>query len=160
GTGAVAQVRDGRGADPGGGGRLMMDRLGGMFRRVRTLFMRDIADRELRDELRFHTEMEADALARNGLDPASARRTALLRFGGLDRYGEETREARGAAWLDEARHDVRLAIRLSRRNVQLSVAVVLTLALGIGATTAIFSMVDGVLLRAWPFAGGDRVVMI
>lgn len=137
-----------------------MDRLRGWVRRIRAVLMRDTADREMRDEMEFHTTMEADALRRSGLEPEAARRAALVRFGGLDRYGEESRDARGTAWLDEVRHDFRLSVRLASRNVPFSAAVVVTLALGIGATTAIFSMVDGVLLRGWPFADGDRLVMI
>ena len=137
-----------------------MDRLRGFMRRVRALIRPGAAERELRDEMRFHTDMETEQLLERGIEPKAARRSALIRFGGVDRYAEWAREERGMTWVEDARQDARLALRLLGRNPQFSLAVVLTLALGIGATTAVFSVVDAVLLRAWPFADVDRLVMV
>jgi hypothetical protein len=91
---------------------------------------------------------------------AEARRQALRAFGGVDRYAEESRDARGVAWLDELRRDARIGLRQLWRNPQFSAAAILTLGIGVGATTAIFTAVDTVLLRSSPFATGDRLVVI
>src|SRR5690606_22169224 len=88
------------------------------------------------------------------------RRQALVRLGGAERYIEAARDARGSGWLDNLRQDVRHALRLVGRNPQFTLAVVLTLGLGVGANVAIFSVVDAVLLRAWSFADADRLVVV
>ena len=131
-----------------------------MIRRLRALVQRDAAERELNDELAFHMEMETAALMQRGYDEAEARREARRTFGAVDRFGEEARDARGFRWLDEVRQDVRVALRLGRRNPQFTAAAVLTLGIGIGASTAIFSVIDAVLLGASPFVEPDRLVMI
>jgi putative ABC transport system permease protein len=137
-----------------------MDRLRGLLRRLRAFVRSSEAERELNDELAFHIEMETSALIQRGHNEADARRQARHRFGAVDRFGEEARDARGFRLLDEVRQDVRVALRLGRRNPQFTVAAVLTLGIGIGASTAIFSVVDAVLLGASPFEEPDRLVMI
>ena len=137
-----------------------MDRLRGLGRRLRALVRRNTAERELNDELEFHMQMETASLMERGYSQNDARREAHRTFGAVDRFGEEARDARGFRWFDEVRQDVRVALRLGRRNPQFTAAAVLTLGIGIGASTAIFSVIDAVLLGASPFAEPDRLVMI
>ncbi|HET7585192.1 MAG TPA: ABC transporter permease [Gemmatimonadaceae bacterium] len=136
-----------------------MDRLHGFWTRLRALWRRGAVERELDDELRFHVEMEIDALVARGLSPEEARRRALVAFGGVERHKETSRDARGFVWLHEARGDLRHALRLLAAHPAFAAAVILTLALGVGANTAIFSVIDAVLLRPSPFAAPDRLVM-
>ena len=137
-----------------------MDALRGMLLRLRAVFGRGSVERELDDELRFHIEMETEAGARRGLSAEAARREALVKFGGVERYREEARDARGLGWLEEVRRDLGLAGRLLRSDPWFTLAAVGTLALGIGANTAIFSVVDAVLLSASPFPEPERLVVV
>ena len=137
-----------------------MDRLRGLLVRLRALYRRDPVERELDDELRFHIEMETEAGVRRGLEPDAARREALVKFGGVERYREEARDARGLGLVEEVGRDLRVAGRLLRSDPWFTVAAVLTLALGIGANTAIFSVVDAVLLSDSPFPDPERLVVV
>ncbi len=145
---------------PADGLRSVPDRVRGVWRRLRVLWARDAVERELAEELRFHIEMETEAGVRGGLERGEARRRALVRFGGVERYKEAARDVRGAKWLEDAARDVWHALRRLRREPLFAAAAIATLALGIGANTAIFSAVDAVLLRASPFAEPDRLVMV
>ncbi len=117
-------------------------------------------ERELDEELRFHLEMEAAAQRASGLPDAEARRRARLRFGGVEGFKEASREARGfSAWSDAAR-DLRLTVRQLAARPGFALAAILSLAVGIGADTAIFSALEAVLLRPSPFAEPDRLVML
>jgi putative ABC transport system permease protein len=129
-------------------------------RKLRALFRSRALEREMDDEMRFHVEMEAADLVARGVDPDEARRLALVGFGGVTRFKEEGLDARGARWLAEAAQDLRYAVRTLRRNPSFAVVAVLTTALGIGATTAVFSAVDGVLLKALPFANPEQLVAV
>src|SRR5262245_43774958 len=120
-----------------------MDRWRGFLRRLRVLVQRREVEQELSDELRLHIELETKAGIARGLSPAAAHREALRRFGSVDEYTEEARDARGLNLLDELGRDTRHAFRLLARNPPFTLAAVLTLALGIGANSAIFSVVDG-----------------
>lgn len=111
------------------------------------------------EEMRFHLDMEERDLRSRGHSPAEARRLARVRFGGVERYKEEGREARGRV-VGDAFRDVRHAIRTAGRNRSFTIAVVATLAIGIGATTAVWSLVDAVMLRPLPYPSPDRLVGI
>ncbi|MFN2564674.1 MAG: ADOP family duplicated permease [Gemmatimonadaceae bacterium] len=131
-----------------------------MLRRLLRVFRARTLERDMEEEMRFHVEMEAADLAARGMDAAEAHRVALVGFGGVTRFKEEGLEARGARWLAEAGQDVRYAVRTLRRNPAFAVVAVLTAALGIGATTAVFSAVDGVLLKPLPFPNPEQLVTV
>ncbi len=130
------------------------------LRRLRAFIRRADLERDMSDELRLHLELEARHREQRGLDPADAKRAALLTFGGMDAVKEAYRDARGVRPLDDLAQDVRYGLRSLRASPAFTLAVVLTLALGIGANTAIFSVVHGVLLRALPYADADRIAVV
>ncbi len=127
---------------------------------ARAVFRRAAVERELEAELRFHLEMEARAHERAGETPAASRTAALRAFGGVEQVKENVRDAWGSRMIDQLRQDLAYGFRGLRHNPGYAAVVVLTLALGIGANTAIFSIVEGVLLRRLPYQEPDRLVQI
>jgi predicted permease len=116
-------------------------------------------DRAIGDELRFHRDRLIDDYIAAGIEPREARRRAFLQFGSVAAIEEECRDVRGR-WLQDVGQDLHYALRLLRRNRVFATIVILTLGLGIGANTAIFSLVNAVMLRALPVHEPDRLVRI
>ena len=117
-------------------------------------------ERDLEDELRFHIEMQTEENLRRGMAPEEARRQAVLLFGGVEGHKEASRDLRPGRALDDLARDFRYGARALRKQPGFTAAAVLTLALGIGATTAIFSVVRGVLLKPLPFDEPDALVSL
>jgi putative ABC transport system permease protein len=137
-----------------------MTMLRGIVLRLRALFAKRGAEMEFDEEMRHHLELETEKNLGLGLPPDEAARRARLAFGGAESTREAHRDARGVRWLEDFLADVRYALRSLRRSPVLAAAAILTLALGIGANTAIFSAVNAVILRPLPFPGADRLVML
>lgn len=130
-----------------------------IMRRIRALLGRRRLERDMDDEMRLHLELEAEELIRNGVAPQEAHRRARLAFGGVERFKEEGRDARGVRWTEDLGRDARLGVRQMRRSVGFTIAALITLALGIGATTAMASMAHAILVDPLPFVDGDRLVV-
>jgi predicted permease len=125
----------------------------------RATLRRSRMESELDGELRFHIEACAEDLMRAGVPQEEAMRRARLEFGGIERAKEECREERGVRFLESAGQDLRYGVRTLRKSPGFAMVAVLTLALGIGASTAVFSLVSAILLKPLPFPESDRIVL-
>src|SRR5215475_12360030 len=126
----------------------------------RNLFRKAQKDQELTEEIDAYLEMLVDQKINAGLDPAEARRAALIELGGKQQVKEQVREARAGHQLEIFLQDLRYALRTMRRNQGFAAVAVLTLGLGIGANTAIFSLIDAILLKRLPVKQPEQLVLL
>src|SRR3989440_4950116 len=131
-----------------------------MMRRVRRLFQKSHAEKELDQELLFHLERQVADYVATGIAPEEARRRARLEFGGLERVKEEVRDTRRETILDNLFRDFRFALRNLRKDRRFAFIAILALALGIGASTVVFSVVYSVFFHALPYKDFNRSVVI
>lgn len=128
--------------------------------RMRALFRRDAVEDEMEQELNFHLEREVEKYVASGMPMAEARRRARLAFGGHEKAKEDCREARGTGFIELTLQDVRYALRQLMANRTFALVMIVTLALSIGANSAIFSVIQGVLLKRLPYPQPERLVRL
>src|SRR5271169_894632 len=128
--------------------------------RLRSLFRRNQVEHELSEELQFHLEQKTGEYIASGQTPDEARRTARREFGGLEQSKENCRDARSVSYIQDVLQDLGFGLRMLRSSPAFAIVAILTLALGIGANTAIFSVIHGVLLRPLPFPKQDQLMIL
>src|SRR5574338_408681 len=128
--------------------------------RLSTVFRTRRVERELDAELRFHIDMLTEQKIRAGMSPEAARAAALRAFGAVDRVKEDVRDTWLSRLVETFAQDVKYGVRNLRRSRGFALVVIATMALGIGANTAIFSVVNGVLLRPLPYRNGQQLVVL
>lgn len=134
--------------------------LSGIKTRLRSLLRRSEMERELNEELRHHLEQQIEQNIRLGMSPEEARYAAHRTFGGVEQSKERSRDARGLRRLEELWQDAAFGARMLLKKPVFTLAVILTLALGIGANTAIFSVYHGIILKPLPYKDPDHLVNV
>jgi predicted permease len=153
--------KTGRSRRPGVGSDLREPlMLSDLLIRLRALLRRSTVESELDDEMRFHFEQLVEKFVQSGLSATEARRRAQVEFGGFEQVKEGCRDARGTQFLESLAQDVRYGVRSMLRTPGFTAIAVFTLALGIGANTAIFSVFDSILLRSLPVANPEELVVL
>jgi len=127
--------------------------------RLRALFRRNVMEEELEQEVRFHFEQAVEKHLRAGMSREEAMRRARLTFGGHEQVKEDCREARGTSLIETLLQDIQYGLRVHLKSPSFFVIAALTLALGIGASTAVFSLVNTILLKSSPYPNASRVVV-
>src|SRR5438309_9569496 len=118
--------------------------------RLHSLFWKTQAEQELNDEMQFHLQSQTDEYIGQGMDPVEARHAALRLLGGVEQVKEQCRDMRNVNFIEDFVQDLRFGFRMLRRSPGFSVLAVLCLTLGIGANAAVFSWIEGILLRPFP----------
>jgi putative ABC transport system permease protein len=127
---------------------------------LRALLRRSQAESELNEELRYHIEQQAEQNIRLGMNPEEARHVARKAFGGVEQAKERSRDARGIRWMEDLWQDLRYGARMLIKNPGFTLIAVISLGLSIGANTAIFSVVNTLLLKALPYHDPDRIILV
>lgn len=131
-----------------------------MLRRLKALLRGRQLDQDLDDEMRLHLDLQTRELIGRGVAPEEAARRVRVEFGGVERYKEAHRDARGVRWFEELLQDLKYAARALRRSPLFSLSAIAVLALGIGAVTAVFSAIDSVMLTKLPYPNDDQLVRV
>src|SRR5438874_4619009 len=131
-----------------------------MWRRMISLLRPARLDREMDKELRFHLERLIEDNVKAGMGAKEARYAALRAFGGVEQISEECRDMRAARFIEELWHDLRYGLRMLRKNPGFTAVAIVTLALGMGATTSIFSLINAVLIRSLPVSRPEQLVLL
>lgn len=131
-----------------------------ILRKISRLLRRDRLDAEMTEEMRHHVELQTELNVKAGMNPEEARYAALRQFGNVASIQEEAREQRGWRWLETLLQDGRFALRQLRKQPGFTAAAVLTLALGVGFVTTLFTIVNGIAFRGLPFDAAHQIVSI